>query len=217
MRYPGLCAAICLAVSLTATRSEALPIFYDETVDGDLSALTTITLGEGINTVLGTFGRFPTTGFESDPFDFVIPTGHQLDRLEITFSNITYLGPITAGSLVFDDFSVQPNLRVGGTGTFIGFADNCGSIGNCNLINNGSPVASSIVATFFDTMPLLAGTYSYGMGSGSANASIAATYNFHVSEVPSVPPSSVPEPGSLMLISTAIAAFGGMKLRRARR
>lgn len=185
---------LMLGISLDAT------VIYDENTDGDLSLATSVTLSAGLNTVIGSGGHFSPNIFESDPFQFVVPADTQLDLLEITFSNISYLGPLVVGSnLTLRDYVVQSYLQ-DSVGNILTLADNCGALG-CTLISNGAVVAPSFTAIIASALPLQAGTYRYGMSNGLAFASFTASYDFSVS---TVAPTVIPEPMSALLCGPLI-------------
>lgn len=224
-RRVGVTLSLLFATLLAVVpTTEAAPItIYDESVSGDLTAATLITLGAGISAVVGQAGHFKTNNlFDSDGFTFVIPTGYQLDLFEATFSAISYLGPQVAGTLSLSSYQVQPVLwtatAAGALLSAISFADNCASSGSCALITGGTVLAPSFTATFASKLPLGAGTYGLSVGSGSAFASLTNTFTFHVSQLPPptpVPtPAATPEPGSIVLLGSGLLALASLARRQ---
>ncbi len=140
----------CVVLSLCSGPAFSA-VIYDESINGDLpelaSATPMLTLGIGLNTVLGsqfldTIG--PSTSGDFDSFRFLVPTGARLVSIGFT-STITGTvgGPV--GSLYIDTFFDRFNNP--------GYS----LIANekINVLDPANPISGSLVAG----LPVDAGTY----------------------------------------------------------
>jgi hypothetical protein len=108
-------------LALSATVACALPLTYDEAVNGDLSAFTPftqLTLDVGQNTVKGTaFFDSTVANFSSDfdSFRFVVPSNMRLIGLSFAASNVTStIGAPTLLTINTGLYTFDPTLKLVG-------------------------------------------------------------------------------------------------------
>ncbi len=195
----------CVALALCSEPAFSA-VIYDESVNGDLpelaSATPTLTLGIGLNTVLGsqfldTIG--PSTSGDFDSFRFLVPTGARLISIGFT-STITGTvgGPV--GSLYIDTFFDRFNNP--------GYS----LIANekINVLDPANPISGSLVAG----LPVDAGTYLLFQGQFVGDAEKRADWSY----VWTLEVAPVPLPASGLLFAGGLGLIGALsRFRRAGR
>lgn len=187
------------ALVFVSARASATPVSYSESVSGDLPFLLPLTppldFDLGLNTVSGNMHLRPGSG-DTDSFAFSIPTGAQLTNINLslvtTVDSGTQLANTRWAVVVGNAFSFPPiveqqfDLLVGSPGSVLG-----GAL----------------------TLPAgLWGIQSYGgTYGGSLEGGVSTDYTWTFTVEPA--PSAVPEPASLMLLTSGL--FGAI-VRRVR-
>jgi hypothetical protein len=181
--------------------------FWDESINGDLSnnqsAPNAFTLGNGVNSVIGTVG----TGDMQDWIALTIPVGFTLNSVVLSAYTSTDLQAFT-GFQIGSSFSGSASTA----GSYAGYAHfgtgaKNGSLPAMNLVGqdllpimaDNSPGGTSADATGF-TQPLGAGNYTFLIQQLGAST----TYQFDYNVTP------IPEPGALAL---ALLACGLLLLK----
>jgi len=99
MRIFTVSAAAILAMFALATNAFAVPIYYDEAVDGDIAPETAFNLDFGANIFIGTVSGAQTDlGFDNDILTALLPAGSIVDTIELT---VTPTGSNGIGPLRF--------------------------------------------------------------------------------------------------------------------
>ncbi len=175
-----------------SSKSLAIPISYDESIDGDLSVSSFIYYGEaftfssGTNKVAGqiTIGR-DTADF--DPFFFIVPE-------DMLLASITYSFSIYERNYI-SSAGASYTLRNGIDNSYLG------SSGRVDVINTSDPIllfedSLPYSSDFTDLLPLGPDTYLFGhtlLASSHAGLPYLATWDYEIYfELTSV--NSVPEP-----------------------
>ena len=196
--------ALALAASGIFSAAQAATA-WNESVSGDLSnvgtAPTGVNLVAGSNLVLGATGRNTSGVVDRDYFTFTLPTGFQLNALNL-LPGSTFLGP---ESISFIAIQSGPQVTVNPTG-----GSAAGLLGwwlySANDIDTDilQLMASSPGAVgYVGALP--AGTYSVWVqetGTGVAN------YNFDFQVT------AVPEPATAASLLAGLAALGWLARRR---
>lgn len=183
----GLLACTCLQPAL------AVPVAYDEAVDGDLSiqngfAMPALTFDVGTNTIKGAF-----TGATSTEFDnlvFFVPSGLVVTSGSVTLADVR--GDVTIGIWV---------LRSGS-----------------NVIGDGTPIgtveASSPGSATIPGLPFGGTTYNMRHTTiGSTNLDAVGSYVFEF--VVQASPAPVAEPAATLMLGAGLAALGLARRRSA--
>jgi hypothetical protein len=174
---------LAIAVLLCAT-SMASPVFYDESVDGDLAAfgapLPVFGFDLGTNIVAGTFGwaALDLDSVDADDVAFSILDGHQLAGASVTLAD-------AEGDLLDAFFELRTGFDPG-RGT---------------LLSTAHPTSPGF-ANFPSVLPLGPGIYHVRLGGFSAIPPAYSDYTFRFDVV-----STAPEPSTL-----GLAAFAGLML-----
>ena len=179
---------------------------YDEAVDPDFSnsraAPTAVTFGLGQNDVFGVTGSSPASGVDRDYFTFAIPAGSALVSLTVlnvglSAGNASFLG-LQAGATVTVDpvGAALPNAAA----PLLGYKLLSPADIGLDILPN---IATAASAAGF-TPPLGPGQYSVWLQDGNSAPSTYAL-RFDVS--------TVPEPGTILLIGTGIVALGRLQRR----
>lgn len=185
---------LALLVLGLATTSAAAATVHDEALDGDLANFVEVApwstpgtplgvFSAGANIVVGTYqGATPR---DSDVFTFEIPSGHQLDSIDLVYDVIN--GSPGGGSFM----AIQQGGELGtGMSTVGGNLSNALVNGSANLLAlfETGPAFGGLGFT----APLPAGAYTMGMHE-TGNTTISYSLAFNVSP-------SVPEPSSLVAV-----------------
>jgi hypothetical protein len=178
-----------ILVLCCAQGAAAVPVAYDESIDGDLpvigAPLPTFAFDLGTNSVSGTFGEAANGANDYDSFAFVIPPGAQLVAGQLALND-------AVGDMVEGYWSVRA-----GSADYLG-----GVLLQTHTVN--SPGFDVIAST-----PLASGVYNITTGqhqyAGPAPAYADYTFTFELTPV-------VPEPASACLL--LVGAATGMVSRR---
>jgi hypothetical protein len=160
--------------------AHAVPVVYDEEIDGDLTGqgtpLHTFTFDVGLNTISGRV-RVSSSDFDPDSFAFVVPAGLEVSAASVALSD------------EWGDW-VRNTWRL--------------SAGSANFLGGTSReelIVNSPGLTTFTTTPLAAGTYNVSDRLGAQNDNVgeshAANYVFSFTVVP--------EPAAVALFTLAAA------------
>jgi len=195
----------------------ASPINYNETVNGDLAfdrsgvPLTTLALGEGVNTVSGAETLNGLIPNDNDGFFFTLASGLRLDSIIMTFSFAQALTP-TAGDEYCQQWRLlSPTSVVLGERTPDPFGKGC--LGPPAL----APAILSGSAIFASALPLsTAGPFQISGNGGyvkfNGGGTLNYTFTFNVANTNAVTPA--PEPDTLTMLVLGIAGLGALRLRR---
>lgn len=206
---PQVVLAVCLVAIAPAFLSANTDagVVFNEAIDGDISddrfAPTLLSLGQGSNTLAGTFGISPTPDMpDLDYITITVPEGFVLDQFIVAAANVggafSFVG-IEAGTVVtipWDWSSVNSPL--------LGWAHfGSGTVGVDILPDLGNAPG----AVGFDGA-LGAGTYALWIMELNTSRDYSYAFDLHLT--------AVPTPGAVALVSIALA-MGGLGRRRRRR
>ncbi len=195
----SLAVAAALAGAAALTSSSRANIVYDESVNGDFSnnglLPTTVTLGAGWNTIMGTTGR-GSSGVDRDYFTVTVPTNWSLSSItEVAGTNVggavSFIGLEWGNQLTLPTNTATANGLLGWT-----------HYGPTSMDIDLEP-AMSMPANGSSgfTDPLGAGTYTFWIqdfNQGSFN------YAFALAVTPVPEPSTYAAFGALMLVGLAL-------------
>ena len=175
---------------LVAINANAVPIAYDESVSGDLAIFgpQNLALGSGANTVTGTitWSNNASVADDFDSFDFTLSAGQTLTSIVID------IALQSVGSGIWNN---------------VGWALNASSF-------QGVAIPSSGLSLFGSALPLGAGTYSFNQASASGLLATGdwrrAAYTVTMNVV------SVPEPGTIGLLTLGLSVLAFTRRRRLR-
>ena len=206
MRHWLAAAGIIAAPLLWTIPAGAVPLAYNESVNGDLpenSGFPVLQLDLGINTVSGTsFVNFPNGGPNSadfDSFEFLLPANTQLVSL-------TYSSHVTL------DTTNEQTLRMEA------FLDTLGPLASAacqefyiiNQTNIGPTCRVPPGNTFASALPLFAGTYL--LFEGQFQAQTFGTTNWDYTWTFAV--DTVPEPASIALLGAGLLLLSPSRRRK---
>lgn len=179
------CVVVLLAALLLSTAAHALPLSYDESVDGDLDGSNLLALGVGTNSVSGTF----CDGFlvadcdqDFDSFLFLLPASGALTKISLAFTLDNRGASIPGAAYAILPFTV---------GEAVSFLDPSPAL----LFTTDLPIMSVDAVRFSQT------TLSCGCFPGD---SWFASYQLQLDVTA---PANVPTPGSFTLLLLAGSAL----------
>jgi len=187
-------------VLILAGPAKAVPV-YNETTDGDFSnnrgAPTVVNFGLGKNDVFGQTGSMSGVT-DRDYFTFTIPVGSVLASLTVLNSTLTAGGAAFFGLQAGGVVTVDPALP--DAGLLLGYE----LVSPADIGVNILPAMATAAGAAGFTVPLGAGQYSVWLQDTNAAPSVYGL-QFEVS--------SVPEPGTPMLLIASLAALGWVRRR----
>lgn len=192
------------AVLLLGIASSHAGVIYNEAIDGDLggndiSPFTTISLSEGLNTVLGSFAVGPNVTNDFDNFVFEIPAGFRLHQIYWSATGLVDMSvPEPSGGL----FEIFYRL-------YEGSPTNVG-----NLIETSSITSSTAAFTSFSFQAEGGSDWVLlGIDKVAANNGGSGTYEVSF-DVRRPDTKSIPEPSSLALVVLGFMGLVGRTIAR---
>jgi hypothetical protein len=193
---------VLIIVLLSSSVSHAVPVFYDESVDGDLSdnaLLPLFALDVGTNVIRGVSSiswPLPLSPLnyiaDFDYFSFFVPDNTKLSSVSLSFSASGVIVAVAHHIASIDNLQDYPYNTIQVQPSFF---------------DPGIPVDSSPVDLFQSTLPLGPGRYFIDEVITSEFApdlsEYSGTYNYQFNIVVS----SVPEPTSLLLLGSGLAGL----------
>jgi hypothetical protein len=188
----------CFAALFTpwSTPAHSTPIHYNESTDGDLpetAPFPVLDLGSGANTISGsstlTTSSTAITDHDFDSFAFTVPAGMQLTSIQYT-SQVT--SSVNPGLVQFQEFlDTEPSL-VAISSEFIQVV----------------PSDPSAGASLSSVLPVGPGEYLLFQGQFEASTNENANWDYTWTLT------VVPEPSSILMLSTTIGLLGAVRRRR---
>lgn len=171
-------------------------IIYDESIDGDINT-TLISLGDGLNIIVGESGASGTLGVDdeadADEIEILIDEGLELASLKIKLISTNFAS---------DSFSTQYTLGTGlatlDSGQFIGIGVNS-QVEDELVLEDNLPYFQAGSSTYV----ALAQSFSYGGAFGESINSIFG-YELHFDVRPIGSPVPLPAPVLLLLLPLAV-------------
>jgi hypothetical protein len=212
----GLAVVACISIAGPAV---AVPITYNETINGDLAfardgtPLTTLTLGAGANTIAGTetFRNATQSSpqiLDSDGFRFVLGPSLRLDTITMAYSFAGLGSP--------NVYCQQWALRTEGHAELaIQTPDPIGNCATAAQVTLGE-IFPSGASIFGNALPLVNGTFEIvGRGGqfGPTGGAMSYLFTLGVTDTSVQEPTQVPEPGSLVLSMLGLAGLSFTRRR----
>jgi hypothetical protein len=195
----GVRLLMLMAIGAGPAIVNAAPITYDEAISGDLGAVsphTEFLFDAGLNTISGDIHHFiELSSADFDEFLFTLPAGTQLVAITYAWTLHPFKGNEDAGTFA--------QLRPGGPSTPALASE------SIDLYAHAPPQ----VGMFAVAMPLGPGTYFIdhpGLGPTTACCGWSADYTWTFE----VQGTAVPEPASLILLGSGVAALAARRRRR---
>ena len=196
--WRSIAVVVVSLVAWSTTEVHAIPLSYNEATDGDIDGTPTFNLDVGVNTVTGTLGitASPRT-FETDPFNFLVPSNAILSAASMTFTFVQDLGNLGATT----SSTVQPRID--------GVLSDAPVAGSVFVVNNDVLIATPFTVTW-PGISLAAGIHAFSHGTGGAPFITDYQLSFTVDALPA----AVPEPTSLALFGAGLIGLAAIRRRR---